>query len=256
MKLTPFAKLFITLIVLGVVGFAGYHYYGDQLRDWSRGGPGAKPKGDETKATAGVTKDDFGALKNLPDPDRKAGASGVQTATVGAGKVGRKLVVGINTWAGHSPGIVANAGLAAGSPTSVYKSRYGLDVEFVLLEDPQAKLAAVIKGDIDIMWDTVDSWAREASALAEQNISAKAILQQDWSRGGDGIVSLKSIQSIEDLKGKSIATTRYTPSHWLLLYMLSQSGLSPEDRRQIEKSLVFTTEAPLAAAAFLSLIHI
>jgi NitT/TauT family transport system substrate-binding protein len=253
MKLTPFAKLFITLIVLGVVAFAGNHYYGDRIRDWSKGGSDAKTKtGDETKATAGVTKEDFGALKNSPDPDRKAGASGVQTTNVGPGKVGRKLVVGINTWAGHSPGIVANAGLLAGSPTSVYKSRYGLDVEFVLLEDPQAKLAAFIKGDIDIMWDTVDSWAREASALAEQNISAKAILQQDWSRGGDGIVSLKSINSIEDLKGKSIATTRYTPSHWLLLYMLSQSGLSPEDRRQIEKGLVFTTEAPLAAAAFRS----
>ena len=251
MKLTPFAKVFITLIVLGVVGYAGYHYYGDQLRDWSKGGSAAK-SGGETKAPAGVTKEDFGALGNTPDPDRKAGASGVQAVNVGAGKLGRKLVVGINTWAGHSPGIVANAGLAAGNPGSVYKSRYGLDVDFVLLEDPQAKLAAFIKGDIDIMWDTVDSWAREASALAEQNLTAKAILQQDWSRGGDGIVSLKTINSIEDLKGKTIATTRYTPSHWLLLYMLSQSGLTPEERRQIEKNLVFTTEAPLAAAAFRS----
>jgi ABC-type nitrate/sulfonate/bicarbonate transport system substrate-binding protein len=119
-----------------------------------------------------------------------------------------------------------------------------------LIEDPAAKLSAFIKGDIDIMWDTVDSWAREASSLAEQNIAAKAIIQQDWSRGGDGIVSVKSINSVEDLKGKTIATTRYTPSHWLLLYLLSQSGLTPDDKKEIEKKLVFTTEAPLAAAAF------
>src|SRR4029079_8356209 len=66
----------------------------------------------------------------------------------------------------------------------------------------------------------------------------------------DGIVAVKSIKSIEDLKGKTIATTRYTPSHWLLLYMLSQSGLTADDKKQIEKNLVYTNEAPLAAAAF------
>jgi NitT/TauT family transport system substrate-binding protein len=34
--------------------------------------------------------------------------------------------------------------------------------------------------------------------------------------------------------------------------LLSQSGLTPADKAQIEKNLVFTAEAPLAAAAFKS----
>jgi NitT/TauT family transport system substrate-binding protein len=102
------------------------------------------------------------------------------------------------------------------------------------------------------MWDTVDNWAREASILAEQNQSAKSIIMQDWSRGGDGIVSLASIKSIEDLKGKKIACTQFTPSHFLLLYLLSQSGLSPDDRNAVEKNIVFTQDAALAAAAFRS----
>jgi NitT/TauT family transport system substrate-binding protein len=169
---------------------------------------------------------------------------------VGSGTLNRPLKVAINTWAGHAPGIVANGGLEPGSPSSLYKKKYGLDVQFILIEDPVAKLNAFIKGEVDIMWDTVDSYANEASRLAEQNIQAKAILQEDWSRGGDGIVALKSIKSIEDLKGKKIATTKYTPSHFLLLYLLSQSGLSPDERNALEKNLVFTAEAPLAAAAF------
>src|SRR5262249_11541553 len=209
-------------------------------------------KGDGTgggTGGAGVTKDDFANLGKPGEPDPKTGVTVTGGAPVANGKLTRPLVVGINTWAGHTPGIVANGGLDAG-PGNLYKTKYGLDVKFVLLEDPQQKLAAFLKGDIDIMWDTVDSWAREASTLAEQNVPAKAIIQQDWSRGGDGIVSLKTINSIEDLKGKTIATTRYTPSHWLLLYMLSQSGLTPEDKKAIEKNLVYTTEAPLAAAAF------
>ena len=248
MKLTPLAKLFVTLVVLSVVGYTGYHYYGDKVKDWSQKGSG----GDGKKVVVdpnGPSKDDFSGLKKAADPDQKTGVSGVTQANVGAGKLGRPLVVGINTWAGHAPGIVSNGGLDP-DPKSIYKTRYGLEVKFVLLEDPQAKLTAFIKGDIDIMWDTVDSWAREASTLAEQNFSAKAIIQQDWSRGGDGIVALKTINSVEDLKGKTIATTRYTPSHWLLLYLLSQSGLTAEDKKLIEKNLVFTNEAPLAAAAF------
>jgi len=254
-KLTPLAKVFVALVVLGVIAYTGYHYYGEQIRAWSQGESSNLSRGEKPKSPSpppAVSKEDFGKLKNTPDPDRKAGVTGVQASNVGGGKLGRKLVVGINTWAGHAPGIVANGGLDSSGPGTIYKSKYGLDVQFVLLEDPQAKLTSFIKGDIDLMWDTVDSWGREASSLAEQNLGGKAIIQQDWSRGGDGIVSLNSIKSVEQLKGKTIATTRYTPSHWLLLYLLAQSGLSTEDKKEIERNLVFTNEAPLAAAAFRS----
>jgi NitT/TauT family transport system substrate-binding protein len=123
-------------------------------------------------------------------------------------------------------------------------------VKFVLLEDPAAKLAAFRKGDVDIMWNTVDNWAREASILAEQNQKAKSVVMQDWSRGGDGIVSLSSIKSVEGLKGHKISCTQFTPSHFLLLYLLAQSGLSADDRALVEKNIVFTQDAPAAAAMF------
>ncbi|MFZ5471373.1 MAG: phosphate ABC transporter substrate-binding/OmpA family protein [Myxococcota bacterium] len=245
MKLTPFGKLFLTLVVLGVVGFVVFKKYGDQIRGWAGAG--------EAKVGGEVTQDDFASIgKDLVEPKRNAEVmlNSALAAHLGSGKLSRTLKVGINTWAGHAPGIVANGGLEVGSPASIYKKKYGLDVQFVLLEDPVVKLNAFIKGDIDIMWDTVDSYANEASRLAEQNIAAKSIIQQDWSRGGDGIVSLKTIKSVEDLKGKRIATTKFTPSHWLLLYLLSQSGLTPEERGQVEKSLVYVNEAPQAAATF------
>src|SRR5205085_9677240 len=100
------------------------------------------------------------------------------------------------------------------------------------------------------MWNTVDNWAREASMLAEKNQQAKSIIMQDWSRGGDGIAAITAIKSVEDLKGHKIACTQFTPSHFLLLYLLSQSGLTPDERNSVEKTIVFTTDAPSAAAAF------
>lgn len=258
MKLTPFGKLFIALVALGVIGFIGWKKYGDEVRAWSGAGPKQTGAGGTGAAGTGgtgtgqdVTKDDFSNINaGLTDAPKQGGMDVKGGEAVPDKSLNRPLRVGINTWAGHAPGIVANGGLKPGSAASLYKKKYGLDVEFVLLEDPSAKLAAFIKGDIDIMWDTVDSWAREASELKEKGLKARAILQEDWSRGGDGIVSLKTIKSVEDLKGKRIATTRYTPSHWLLLFLLSQSGLSPQDRNEIEKNLVWADEAPKAAAMF------
>src|SRR3954452_4253487 len=246
MKLTPFAKLFITVVILGVVGYAFWHYKGHDVRQWAVG------KTDGTApADTSVSSSDFEALKNAPpDPKRGSGADGVtQAALAGNGKLGRPLVVAINTWAGHAPGIVLNGGLDA-SDQSGYQKKYGLAVKFVLIEDPAAKLAAFRKGDVDIMWNTVDNWAREASILAENNQKAKSIVMQDWSRGGDGIVSLASINSVEQLKGHKVACTQFTPSHFLLLYLLTQSGLSPEDRAGVEQGIIFTQDAPAAAAMF------
>lgn len=242
MKLTPFAKLFITLVVLGVIGFVAFTLYGDEIKQWA----GAQTGG---RTTEGIGKEDFRGLSDAPpDPERNA-AVNVHGMEITKGKLTRPLVVGINTWAGHAPGIVFNRGMDPGS-SSLYKKEFGIDVKFVLLEDPAAKLAAFKKGDIDIMWNTVDNWAREASVLSEGSVKGKSIILQDWSRGGDGVVSLSSIKSVEDLKGKRVAVTQFTPSHFLILFLLNQSGLSAADRGVIEKNMVYSVDAPAAAAMF------
>ncbi len=104
MRLTPFAKIFITLVILGVIGYAAWRYKGSDIRKWA----GAE-KSDA--APESVSSDDFDALKNAPgDPGRDVGSTGVTTASLGSsGTLNRPLVVGINTWAGHAPGIVYNA---------------------------------------------------------------------------------------------------------------------------------------------------
>src|SRR5687767_8750859 len=240
MRLTPLAKAFIAIVVLAVIGFATWHYKGAAIKEWAGG----------ERASGEDSKGDFDKLNNAPgDPGRGTGSTGVTATTIGTGKLNRPLVVGINTWAGHAPGVVFNGGMDPNAASN-YKKRFGMDVKFVLLEDPAAKLAAFRSGQVDIMWNTVDNWAREASILAEQNQQAKSIIMQDWSRGGDGIASLASIKSVEDLKGRKIACTQFTPSHFLLLYLLSQSGMTPDERAATEKNIIFTTDAPAAAAAF------
>jgi hypothetical protein len=135
MKLTPLAKAFIAAVVVLVIGVATWHYKGDAIKEWAGG----------EKASGGDSKGDFDNLKGGPgDPARNAGSTGVSAVAIGTGKLSRPLVVGINTWAGHSPGIVFNGGMEPNPASS--KKKYGIDVKFVLLEDPVAKLVALVAG--------------------------------------------------------------------------------------------------------------
>ena len=80
MKLTPFAKFFITVVILGVLGYAFWHYKGADVRKWAVGDKGAAP------VTEKVAANDFDALKNAPaDPDRNQGSTGVTGASLQSG---------------------------------------------------------------------------------------------------------------------------------------------------------------------------
>src|SRR5262245_22850565 len=134
MRLTGVGKAFVTLVILGVLGFAAWYYKGDAIRRWVGTEQGSKREA--------VSSSDFDSLRSAPpDPGRGKGADVAPAKLGGSGKIGRTLVVGINTWAGHAPGIVCNGGMEPGA-ASGYRQRFGLDVKFVLLEDPAAKLAA------------------------------------------------------------------------------------------------------------------
>ena len=253
-KLTPFAKLFLTVIILGVLGFTLYTYR-DELKKMAGGdekGETAKPaaggEGGKTKEEEATSKDVFSGVNNAGDDPPRTGVTGVTTKQVGDKKLDRPLIVAINTWAGHAPGIVANGGMST-APTSIYGTD-GIKVEFKIFDDPATKFAAFRAGEVDIMWDTVDSWAREASVLAKDKQQAKAIIMQDWSRGGDGMVANVDLKSVEDLKGKSISVIEFTPSHWFILYLLSQSGLSTEDKKSVK--LKYFNDPAAVKAAFTS----
>src|SRR5690349_720930 len=108
MKLTPFAKIFITVIVLGVIGYATWHYFGAQIRCWTNPDNCAAVAKDAPKTTSkddpaapaakddkAVGKSDFNDLAGAPKDPGKEGVTGVNGAAVTGGKLGRPLKVGI-----------------------------------------------------------------------------------------------------------------------------------------------------------------
>ncbi|MGO8671877.1 MAG: phosphate ABC transporter substrate-binding/OmpA family protein [Capsulimonadaceae bacterium] len=164
----------------------------------------------------------------------------------------RPLRVGVVTWPGYAGGIVANNGFAP-NKNCIFYNNHKLEVEFVLMEDVDARAKAFAKGGpdgVDIVWSTVDFWANELPGFQKGGVDSKAIMQVDWSRGGDAIVADDSIQKVEDLKGKKIALALFTPSHWLLENSLENSSLDDSDQSDIMKNVVGKNASPDARADF------
>lgn len=161
------------------------------------------------------------------------------------------LRVTINVWGGYAPGLVVNNGLKANKDCVNWK-KYGIQVEYVVIDDWDQKAAAFTAGKVDVMGTTVDFFANQFATFKDKKFISKAFLLHDWSKGGDGIVTAKNIKKIEDLKGKKIATTKYTPSHFFLLYLLTNSKLKPADIDEIRKNLIFADKAPRAAELFVA----
>ncbi|MBX3119729.1 MAG: OmpA family protein [Fimbriimonadaceae bacterium] len=220
MKVKPLGKVVILIIVLGVV-IGGYQYI-NRPKDGSPffgigGSGGTKIEGDQ-------------------------------------GILGRPLRVGIVTWPGYAGGLVANGGFKPNKECIYYKN-HKLLVEFLLMEDVDVRAKAFAKGGpdgVDIVWSTVDFWANELPGLNKGGVKSRAIMQVDWSRGGDAIVAAGNINRIEDLAGKQVALALFTPSHWLLEYSLQNSSLDESQQERIVKNIVGKNASPDARIDFVA----
>jgi NitT/TauT family transport system substrate-binding protein len=223
MRLTPLAKLFIAAVVLAVVGYTGWHYYGGKI-----------PFLNKKPTDAG----DGGATA-----EKKPSGTGPKKA-----RDKNRIVIGVNDFGGAYPGLVANDGATPGP-----KSRFtaaGLDVEIKLIKGSKERLTAFDSGEVDVMLLTLDYMANLVPVYRDKGVELKAFLMADWSRGNMGIVSVPKIKTIEGLRDAKVATTRNTPTHYFLLSLLKKSNLSPADVEKVKSNIVYATKTPLAGKMF------
>jgi len=135
-------------------------------------------------------------------------------------KVPEKLHIGIATWPGFAPGFIAREKGFFGS----------LPVEISILDDFSARQSAFTSGTTNTTISTLDSFAFESG----QGVKGKVIMILDESYGADGIVVGPRIKAPADLKGKKIAYTRGSPSHFFLILYLKKNGLSMNDISRVE----------------------
>lgn len=214
MRLTPFAKVFITLVLLTVVA---YVIKFKALPIWNQSGQAVPSKSDSAGGDGPAAK-------------------------------GRRIVIGINDFGGGYPLLLANDGALPG-PGSLF-SKAGLDVEVRLIRGSKERLRAFEDGEVNVMLLTLDYLANLAPVFKAKGVELRSFLLVDWSRGNIGIAAKPEYTSIESLKKARIATTRNTPTHYLLLSLLEKSNLTPAEIDTVKGNLVFATKTPQAGELF------
>ncbi len=134
---------------------------------------------------------------------------------VEAGVSNKPFKVAIVTWPGCAPPYLA-----------IEKGLFGdLKVEVSVIDDAGPRRAAFRSGQMEALAETIDSYANGAAS----GLSGKVVIKNDDSFGGDAIVARKEITSLNDLRGKTVAYPEGMPSHFYLLYLLKEVGLTPSD---------------------------
>jgi NitT/TauT family transport system substrate-binding protein len=118
----------------------------------------------------------------------------------------------------------------------------GIDVQLHPIEQTAVRRDALASGQVDAAVDIVDSFIQARA----NSWPASIVLKFDTSIGGDGLVAGKGIQTIEDLKGKTIAYPPGQPSQFLLHVWLEQANMTMRD------IVARPMEGDQAAAAFVA----
>jgi NitT/TauT family transport system substrate-binding protein len=144
------------------------------------------------------------------------------------------LKIGLVTWLGYGPFYIAQE--------KGYFKENNVEVQLEKIEGDVERRAAIASGNLDAIALTLDSMI----VLRSNGIPLKTVMAIDASNGGDGIVAVQGINSIEELKGHEIAFPSGLPSHFFLYSVLKEHGMSMSDIKPI------IMDADQAGAAFAS----
>ena len=231
-RLTPFAKILIATIILGLTATAAW-YLG--VRQLFAGG---------TADTAGVPPTTDTRVVGSPE-------AGVPRA-VASGAIGsatNPLKVSLVSFHGYAPALLANGRSLTTQPGSIF-DRAGVHVQFVIQDDLPTLATIFESGAAHCAWRTSDFWAQEQPNLRNAGLDGRGIVIVDNTQGADAVIARDaSVQRIEDLVGRHIALLQYTPSHGMLVDAIENSSLTARQRTQIQMVFINADEGTAGVRA-------
>ncbi len=120
-------------------------------------------------------------------------------------------------WVGYGPLFLAQE--------KGFFAKEGVEVELINIDVHAAAFGGLFAGQVDAMAGAL----LDAPAFSEPDETFGVRAGDDESQGADGIVASKDIQSIADLKGRSVAVLRGGVQQFYLNVLLKEAGLSEAD---------------------------
>lgn len=107
----------------------------------------------------------------------------------------------------------------------------GLDFDYVLYSNYERQVAAHVRGDVDVAWNSPLAWLQLERIAARVGRKAHAIAMRDSDRDLTSAIVVRSgtVASLADLRGKTVATgAADSPQATLIpLLHLQRAGLEP-----------------------------
>ena len=128
-----------------------------------------------------------------------------------------QVTLGLNTWTGYDPLILAEA--------KHLFEHHAVQVRLRRFESTGDEMAAMQDGSLDGAAFTLD----EALSVAASGVPLKIVLLIDYSMGGDMIVGQSGITSIRDLKGRRVGYEGTMVGEFLLKRALQQHSMRASD---------------------------
>jgi outer membrane protein OmpA-like peptidoglycan-associated protein len=235
-KLTPLAKGLVAVMILSVSAAAAWQL---GLKDVILGGD------DTSDPTADPTADPSTSSSTTTPSTPSTPVSGA------LGTAGNPLKVSIVSFHGYAPALVANGNSLVTRPGALFDQN-GVTVEFIIQDDIPT-LATIFGSDTaHCAWRTSDFWAQEHPNLRNAGHDGRAIVVVDNTQGADAVIARDpSVQSIEDLAGKSIALLEFTPSHGMVIDAIENSALSKRKKESIQMKFINVDEGTAGVRAAL-----
>jgi len=145
-----------------------------------------------------------------------------------------EFTINFCTWIGYAPLYIAEA--------NGYFENYGINPTLTINEDESTYAAAMFSKSVSSLGQVLD---REIISYAS-GTPEEVLLAMDESTGGDGLVACAEIQSIEDLKGKTVGLDTSSTAYFFFLTILDSVGMTKDDVNIIDMDSDFTGPAFIA----------
>ncbi len=193
-----------------------------------------------------VVKSNSNTDVNIADNDT-ASKNNTETAK-NTNSSNNTINLSIDEWVGYATILQANGGLTT-QPGSIY-DKFGINVNINIINDATQSSNALIKGDIDGAGYTINRLAFLSNKFTSSDTKITMPYITNYSNGGDGIIALSSIKTIDDLVNAKIGVPQFSESQAMIVWFVNQSDLPQSDKDKIINNLILFETADETAKAF------
>lgn len=154
----------------------------------------------------------------------------------------------LDEWIGWEPILYANKGFET-QDGSIF-DELGIDVKIHIINDADASSNALIKGDLNAAGYTLNRTAFLSGKFADAGLDVVMPVFTNYSDGGDGIIAMSNITSIEDLVSAKIGVPKFSEAQSMFVWFINKSDLTDEQKSTIINNLVLLDDAEQTGQAF------